>query len=509
MYCTGNERADQLAGVATRSSEGHPSDRARGIWVGNLNNRPSVVRVATYVCKEKEDGEVLPPQFVDHPYRRHFRGLYAGQPLFPALTPSPWRGLVTKSYTSATVEPMPAAVRERWTPAHERTFQKICHNDFMTQTRAAAYTYVKPYATEKRRREEQKWRRELRRQMAQYPPLPSTCPLCASEDGLMHTLLWCSHKAIKPKRIKRHNRALARLLPAIQAGRRGAHYLTGDINGWGLEDRLAELAAVTGEGVERVRDEEADPSVLHADFQQNPIHIDGLDTTDDDGSSDEYQPLDASDAESSDWSDTAITADATRQTGQYEPPPGTDRAVPTEKEGEPTRTIVPPEWGYTGTRRPDALLIVNRPMGGRRAVTGNQHAHFIDVTYTSEASVLNAIQNKFAQYKELIDLVTRLGIKWTLHVIPLGVRGFIPHHTTKALTEIGMRSKERAVFKLAVSRMAKESAVGIVWSRRREEMNLPNKEETSGAYREKLFRKAKKQSQAEFGFKTARPPGGR
>ena len=139
----------------------------------------------------------------------------------------------------------------------------------------------------------------------------------------------------------------------------------------------------------------------------------------------------------------------------------------------------------------------------------DQHAHFIDVTFTSEESVLNTIQNKFTQYKELIDLVTRLGIKWTLHVIPLGVRGFIPHHTTKALADIGLRSAERTAYKIAVGRMAKESAVGLVWSRRKAEMTLPNRREVSGAYREKLFRKAKKQCKTDFPITSARPPGGR
>ena len=89
-----------------------------------------------------------------------------------------------------------------------------------------------------------------------------------------------------------------------------------------------------------------------------------------------------------------------------------------------------------------------------------------------------------------------------MHVIPLGVRGFIPVHTTAALKDLGLRFAERNKYEYAVARMAKESAVGIVWSRRRIELDLPH----SGATREKMFRQKKKELLRAFP-PTGRPPG--
>ena len=83
------------------------------------------------------------------------------------------------------------------------------------------------------------------------------------------------------------------------------------------------------------------------------------------------------------------------------------------------------------------------------------------------------------------------------------MRGFIPHHTHKALADLGIRQKEAKVLEIAISRIARESCVGICWLRRRLELQLPNRLYTSGAYRELIFRRRKRMLKA----LAARPPG--
>jgi hypothetical protein len=184
----------------------------------------------------------------------------------------------------------------------------------------------------------------------------------------------------------------------MAAGRRGAHYITGDLPGWGLEDRLADAKTTADAGIEREPDGDADPNTLHVDWEQTPLVIPGLDTSDDSATDEEYRPEADDDGSESDWTPETITAAKTRRCSQIAPAETT--ATPTEKEAAPSRTIVPPEWGYTGARRPNALLIEGRPLQGSHPPTENMHVHFADVTFTSEESINQAIENKFEQYFE-------------------------------------------------------------------------------------------------------------
>jgi hypothetical protein len=133
-------------------------------------------------------------------------------------------------------------------------------------------------------------------------------------------------------------------------------------------------------------------------------------------------------------------------------------------------------------------------------------AHFVDVTVTSESNVAEAIKRKKAQYEGLLAYCKSRNIKAHLHVIPVGLRGFIPHHTTKALTDLGLNGKARLEWERKVGRLLKESCVGLLWSRRAAEMALGNAHLVSGFYRYQEFRKIKKNLRGAYA--SARPPGG-
>ena len=491
----GNERADELAAIASGSSKTFHDRTPRGLPTQNFTDSPNGVLIRTADDQISRDGQTN-TRYKVHPFRQHYSSLYKNATLFPAGTPSPWRNMVHK-IDSAPCAPMSKAVREKWTTAHERTFLKICHNDFMTQKRAAAYTTLRPYKSHKRRANETQWRKKLRTHMASLPSLPAECPLCENKaDGLMHALLWCKHHSIKSKRIKRHNRILAKLLPAVRAGRRGAHYLTGDLPGWGYDEQRDDLAATGNGGAERQTElPDENPNILHVD----PLQTTGL--TQLIGSSDEETEATPPSPTHKDtpWDPNTITATLTEDLmALAQPPSDQDSDSDTTP---PTRTIMPPEWGDPGSRRPDGLLIEGHTIDGRRADTPNKTAHYFDVTVTSENSVFEAITKKLEQYREPIAIAERNGYKAILHVIPIGVRGFIPHHTHRALNDLGLRPAEIHQFETDVGRITKEASVGLVWSRRRTEMNLTNAATTSGAYREKEFRRLKKH------YINAYPPG--
>ena len=210
---SGNEEADTLA---TEACKGKGEIRT-------VSNLPDTIDgVLMEQLRPNPDGGYSAWAL---PFRQHYAPLYEREHLYPAATPSLWRTGITKKEEDGnpwTCKPMVKGIRDRWTESHNRTWLKACHNEFMTQRRAAAYTYLPPYRRAKNIATEARWRKTLRREIALLPPLPTVCPLCGKEeDGLMHTLLHCEHIDIQNARIARHNRILARVLRAVRAGRRG------------------------------------------------------------------------------------------------------------------------------------------------------------------------------------------------------------------------------------------------------------------------------------------------
>jgi hypothetical protein len=310
---------------------------------------------------------------------------------------------------------------------------------------------------------------------------------------------------VKRKRIARHNRILHETLIAVQTGRQGGWWLTGDAIGFSLEEQLS-----------AARQPETDTTLPHAETQDS-LHIDhrqhkhallGSDTSDDSDTEDEYKPTTDED---SDGLETTIVPPTAPLTRLLNTP--VQRAIarvldpnPNEQTRE-TRTIVPPDWNYTGTRKPDGLLIQNRRLIGPSPPAAEQHVHFFDVTVASENAIADAVTRKLTQYIELMDHAAGIGLKASLHVIVVGCRGFMPHHTHAALTDLGIRPNAKWKLEVKSCRIARETAVGLVWTRRHLESELPNKEQISGAHRELTFRRLKSKLKRQDPSSTERPPG--
>jgi hypothetical protein len=126
----------------------------------------------------------------------------------------------------------------------------------------------------------------------------------------------------------------------------------------------------------------------------------------------------------------------------------------------------------------------------------------------SEGDVQGAIVRKKRQYEEILRQLRAKGVPAVLHVIPVGARGFIPHHTVAALKDLGLNPAARKAWELKVSRLVKTSCVGLMWGRRKAEMELGNADVISGFYRYQQFRKLKRHLIKVYPPASARPPGG-
>ena len=129
-----------------------------------------------------------------------------------------------------------------------------------------------------------------------------------------------------------------------------------------------------------------------------------------------------------------------------------------------------PSWmGYFGRRRPDGIVI--EYLHWRDRHRGPMHkdtvrVHLIEFTFTSEVSVAAAYAAKLAQYKEIIDALKQNGWRVQLHVLPMGVRGWMPEHTWDALGRLGVSRSRRQDLYERLSRLAVNSLTAINNTRR-------------------------------------------
>ena len=164
-------------------------------------------------------------------------------------------------------------------------------------------------------------------------------------------------------------------------------------------------------------------------------------------------------------------------------------------EGTPSRNIVPIEWGYTGTRRPDGLII-------KQATPETLHVSrgkviFFDVTVVSEEHIPQSIENKRKQYRELLRLAEDKGYHVQLVVLPYGVRGFNTKIAKKGLKILGIHKKEINTHLNKTTRHNIYYATQLIWLRNRFENQLENKD-NSGKQRFKIFKKLKRLFQKKY-----------
>jgi hypothetical protein len=67
--------------------------------------------------------------------------------------------------------------------------------------------------------------------------------------------------------------------------------------------------------------------------------------------------------------------------------------------------------------------------------------HLFEFTRTSEMYFTQSYANKLKQHQELIRQLEEKGIRWKLHILQMGCRGFLPVTTTKILRKLGNSQK--------------------------------------------------------------------
>jgi len=155
--------------------------------------------------------------------------------------------------------------------------------------------------------------------------------------------------------------------------------------------------------------------------------------------------------------------------GQPPPQRNNRQAVRAQKRQGWTPSGLPSWMGYFGRRRPDGIVI--EYLHWRERHRGPMHKdtvriHLIEFTFTSEVSVAAAYAAKLAQYKEIIDTLTQNGWRVQLHILPMGVRGWMPEHTWDALGRLGVSRSRRQDLYERLSRLAVNSLTSINNTRR-------------------------------------------
>ena len=141
--------------------------------------------------------------------------------------------------------------------------------------------------------------------------------------------------------------------------------------------------------------------------------------------------------------------------------------------------------------------------------------HLIEFTFTSEQAVPRAYARKTKQYKEIIETLTKNGWRVELHVLIMGVRGWMPQHTWDALGRLGVTKSRRQALYEGLSRRAVNALIACNNARRKWEVrghrDQTNKTE-SGFVRfrtdqiERRKEKLKERKTAEKGYRNKKRP---
>ena len=108
---------------------------------------------------------------------------------------------------------------------------------------------------------------------------------------------------------------------------------------------------------------------------------------------------------------------------------------------------------------------------------------------------MRKVRKKEKQYKEITEKLERNGFKWKLHIIVMGVRGWMPNHTWEAMSGAGLANKTRKILEQKLSELAVVQLHAIWLARRGAEVRR-NKKGTllceSGFIRHKKDKNEKK-----------------
>ena len=97
--------------------------------------------------------------------------------------------------------------------------------------------------------------------------------------------------------------------------------------------------------------------------------------------------------------------------------------------------------------------------------------HIFEFTRTSEMYFTQSYAIKLQQHQELIKQLEEKGIKWKLHILQMGCRGFLPVTTTKILRKLGnsqkMTSTQFTQLYKKISHQTIKKAVAMIRTRNR------------------------------------------
>ena len=91
----------------------------------------------------------------------------------------------------------------------------------------------------------------------------------------------------------------------------------------------------------------------------------------------------------------------------------------------------------------------------------------LEFTFTSEVSIVKAHRAKEKQYQEIIQALEEQGWKVELHIIIMGVKGWMPTHTWEALGKLGITKFRRQQLYKELSRLAVNSLISCINTRRK------------------------------------------
>ena len=151
---------------------------------------------------------------------------------------------------------------------------------------------------------------------------------------------------------------------------------------------MAALAAVgEGPGVERHSDPEED-SELERDPSAKEPTIETAETTDSETGKTRGETSESDE----NWEPQRTRAPATVTLNSSPTREGSARADQPGERAAGAPTIVPQNWLYTGSRKPDIVLIENRKLTDKKD-TEEESVHFVDVT-ASDVGILNSQSDK-------------------------------------------------------------------------------------------------------------------
>ena len=136
-----------------------------------------------------------------------------------------------------------------------------------------------------------------------------------------------------------------------------------------------------------------------------------------------------------------------------------------------SKSGLPNFFGFFENKRPDAIILENWTLEDCKfeEPSAKQKAkiivHLIEYTCTSEAYLDQAAINKHTQHEEIVTALSNKGWKVKLHIIIMGVRGWMPTNTWNELDILGIPPRRRAKLELHLSRLNIRRGVEIIWTR--------------------------------------------